>query len=122
MAKLIIDGPDLVVGLSWLEKLGAFRGNVRVPLHAVRAAQADRTPGPRCAASSSPGTGIPGVIASAPATLSAAGTSPPCAGRGPPSGSTWTASPSSPGWSSRSATPRTRSPRSAAPPECESRA
>ena len=37
MAKLTIDGPDLVVGLSWLEKLGAFRGNVRVPLHAVRA-------------------------------------------------------------------------------------
>ena len=47
MARLIIDGPDLVVGLSWLEKLGAFRGDVRVPLRAVR----------------SPGTGVPGVIA-----------------------------------------------------------
>ena len=32
MARLIVDGPNLVVGLSWLEKLGALRGNVRVPL------------------------------------------------------------------------------------------
>jgi len=31
MAKLIVDGPDLVVRLSPLEKLGAFHGDVRVP-------------------------------------------------------------------------------------------
>lgn len=30
MARLIVDGADLVVGLSWLEKLGAVHGNVRV--------------------------------------------------------------------------------------------
>ena len=29
MARLIVDGADLVVGLSWLEKLGAVHGNVR---------------------------------------------------------------------------------------------
>jgi|SRR5580692_2798241 hypothetical protein len=63
MAKLTIDGPDLVVGLSWLEKLGAFRGNVRVPLHAVRAAQADAEPWSALRGVRSPGTGIPGVIA-----------------------------------------------------------
>ena len=34
MAKLIVDGPDLVVRLSSLEKLGALRGDVRVPLRA----------------------------------------------------------------------------------------
>jgi hypothetical protein len=31
MARLIVEGQELVVGLSWLEKLGALRGNVRVP-------------------------------------------------------------------------------------------
>jgi hypothetical protein len=30
MAKLLVDGPDLVVGLSWLEKVGAVHRNVRV--------------------------------------------------------------------------------------------
>ena len=52
-----------MVGLSWLEKLGAFRGNVRVPLHAVRAAQADAEPWSALRGVRSPGTGIPGVIA-----------------------------------------------------------
>jgi hypothetical protein len=35
MARLIVDGPDLVAGLSWLEKLSAAHRNVRVPLRAV---------------------------------------------------------------------------------------
>ena len=39
MARLIVEGSDLVVGLSWLEKLGAFRGDVRVPLSAVHSAE-----------------------------------------------------------------------------------
>ena len=63
MARLIIDGPDLVVGLSWLEKLGAFRGDVRVPLRAVRAAQADAGSLVALRGVRSPGTGVPGVIA-----------------------------------------------------------
>ena len=29
MSRVIVDGPDLVVGLSWLEKLGAAGGEVR---------------------------------------------------------------------------------------------
>jgi hypothetical protein len=33
--RLIVDGPDLVVGLSWLEKLGALHRDVRVPLRFV---------------------------------------------------------------------------------------
>jgi hypothetical protein len=41
MARPIVDGADLVAGLSWLEKLGAAHGNVRVPLRAVRSAIAD---------------------------------------------------------------------------------
>jgi hypothetical protein len=44
MSRLIIDGADLVVGLSWLEKLGAAHGNVRVPLQAVRSVAAEPQP------------------------------------------------------------------------------
>jgi hypothetical protein len=36
MAQLIVEGDDLVVRPSPLEKLGACRGDVRVPLRAVR--------------------------------------------------------------------------------------
>jgi hypothetical protein len=62
MAKLIVDGPDLVVQMSSLEKLGALRGDVRVPLTTVRSAEVEPNPwgalrGMRI------GTGIPGVIA-----------------------------------------------------------
>ena len=63
MARLIIEGSDLVVGLSWLEKLGALRGNVRVPLHAVRDAEAEPDPWGALRGIRAPGTGIPGVIA-----------------------------------------------------------
>jgi len=62
MAKLIVDGPDLVVRLSSLEKLGAMHGDVRVPLSTVQSAEVEPHPwgalrGIRV------GTGIPGVIA-----------------------------------------------------------
>ncbi len=63
MAKLVVDGPDLVVRLSWLEMLGAMRGNVRVPLTAVREAIADPEPWSALRGIRAPGTGIPGVIA-----------------------------------------------------------
>jgi hypothetical protein len=60
---LIVEGSDLVVGLSWLEKLGAFRGNVHVPLQAVRSAEAEPDPWGALRGIRAPGTGIPGVIA-----------------------------------------------------------
>ena len=41
MAELIVEGPELVVRLSWLERLAALRGYVRVPLRAVRSARVD---------------------------------------------------------------------------------
>jgi len=61
MAKLIVDGPDLVVGLSWLEKLGAAGGNVRVPLRAIRSAEAEPHPWDTVRGVKLAGTGIPGV-------------------------------------------------------------
>jgi hypothetical protein len=61
MAKLIVDGPDLVVRLSPLEKLGAFHRDVRVPLRAVRSAQAEPHPWQAVRGIRLAGTGIPGV-------------------------------------------------------------
>jgi len=63
MATMTVEGPDLLVGLSWLEKLGAFRGNVRVPLRAVRSAEPEPDPWGALRGIRAPGTGIPGVIA-----------------------------------------------------------
>jgi hypothetical protein len=63
MARLTVEGPQLVVGLSWLEKLGALSGNVRVPLRAVRFASAEPDPWAALREIRAPGTGIPGVIA-----------------------------------------------------------
>ena len=63
MARLIVDGADLVVGLSWLEKLGAVHGNVRVPLRAVRSAVAEPEPWTALRGMKLAGTGIPGVAA-----------------------------------------------------------
>ncbi|MGH3285776.1 MAG: hypothetical protein ACRDPD_14000 [Streptosporangiaceae bacterium] len=61
MAKLIVDGPDLVVGLSPLEKLGAFHRDVRVPLLTVRSAQAEPDPWQAVRGVRVAGTGIPRV-------------------------------------------------------------
>ncbi len=63
MARLIVEGPDLVVGLSWLEKLGALRGDVHVPLSTVRSAEVETNPWGALRGIRAPGTGIPGVIA-----------------------------------------------------------
>ena len=63
MATLTVEGPELVVGLSWLEKLGALSGGVRVPLRAVRSASAEPDPWAALRGIRAPGTGIPGVIA-----------------------------------------------------------
>jgi hypothetical protein len=61
MAKLIVDGPDLVVRLSPLEKLGAFHRDVRVPLRAVLSAQAEPHPWQAVRGIKAAGTGIPRV-------------------------------------------------------------
>ena len=62
MAKVIVDGPDLVIRLSVLEKLGAFHRDVRVPLLAVRSVQAEPYPWPSVRGVRLAGTGIPGVV------------------------------------------------------------
>ncbi len=56
-------GDQLVVSLSPLERLAAFRGEVRLPLSAVSAAVVERFPWRALRGIRSPGTGWPGVIA-----------------------------------------------------------
>ena len=63
MAELHIDGTDLVLHMSGVEKVEGMRGDVSVPLSAVTTARAvpdvwDELRGVRA-----PGTGVPGMIA-----------------------------------------------------------
>jgi hypothetical protein len=63
MARLVVDGNDLVVRLSLLEKLGAFAAhNPRVPLMAVQIARVAEDPWRDLRGMRAPGTGLPGVI------------------------------------------------------------
>jgi len=67
MATLNVNGGDLVVHLSPLERLGMFRGDVRVPLTAVRSVGIEPHPWQdlhrRRTVRISPGVGIPGIAA-----------------------------------------------------------
>jgi hypothetical protein len=63
MASLIVDGTDVVVHLSGLEKLAAFRGDVRLSAAAIRAVAVEPSPWGALRGIRSPGTGWPGVIA-----------------------------------------------------------
>jgi len=62
MATLAVDGNELVVRLSTLEKIGALRGNIRLPLASVRAVRVSETPWSELRGIRAPGTGLPGVI------------------------------------------------------------
>jgi hypothetical protein len=63
MATLAVEGADLVVRLSPLEKLGSLRGDLRMPLAAVRSATVEPEPWPLVRGMRLAGAGVPGVIA-----------------------------------------------------------
>jgi len=63
MATLRREGNELVVRLNDIEKLGALRGDVRVPWSAVRDVRLSEQPFRELAGMRAPGTGLPGVIA-----------------------------------------------------------
>ncbi len=63
MATVDIDGGDVVVRLSSLEKLGSLHGDVRIPLSAVTSVRVSVKPWSELRGMRFPGTGFPGVIA-----------------------------------------------------------
>ena len=63
MAQILIEADALVVRLNAWERLGAFRGDVRVPRAAVTNARVVLDPWTELRGIRAPGTGIPGVIA-----------------------------------------------------------
>jgi hypothetical protein len=63
VAAIRIQGPDLVVRLSRKEQLGAFHGDVRVPVAAVRSVRVSDDAWSELRGMRAPGTGWPGRIA-----------------------------------------------------------
>jgi hypothetical protein len=63
MASLIVEGGDLVVKMSDLEKVEAVHVDIHVALAAVRVVRAVDDAWPELRGIRAPGTGIPGVIA-----------------------------------------------------------
>jgi hypothetical protein len=63
VATLRREGDELVLLLNDLEKVGALRGNVRVPASAVRAVRVTEQPFRELRGIRAPGTGLPGVTA-----------------------------------------------------------
>ena len=63
MGQLVVEGPDLVLRLSWLEKLEGMRGDLRLPVSSVRSVRAVAEAWPELRGIRAPGTGWPGVIA-----------------------------------------------------------
>ncbi len=62
MAKLEIENDQLVLKLTLLEKLGAFRGSLKFRLESVSTARVSSQPWEELRGFRSPGTGLPGVI------------------------------------------------------------
>jgi hypothetical protein len=63
MAELTVDNNDIVLRLSVLESLAAWRREVRVPVHALRMVQVDDAPLARLARWRLPGVWWPGSLA-----------------------------------------------------------
>ncbi|HEX8933263.1 MAG TPA: hypothetical protein VF788_03525 [Pseudonocardiaceae bacterium] len=63
MARLIVEGSDLIVWMNPLEILGALRGPVRVPLASIMDLAASISLWSELRGLRMPGTGLPGVIA-----------------------------------------------------------
>lgn len=63
MARLSVDGDELVLDLSGLEKVEGFHGDIRVPLASVRQVRFVDDPWPELRGIRAPGTGVPGVVA-----------------------------------------------------------
>lgn len=63
MARLRLDGDELVLDLSGLEKVEGFHGDIRLPRSSVREVRATEDPWSELRGIRAPGTGVPGVVA-----------------------------------------------------------
>lgn len=63
MARLVVEGSDLVVRLNPLESVGALHRSVRVPLAGVVSVEPSEALWSRLRGLRAPGTGFPGVVA-----------------------------------------------------------
>jgi hypothetical protein len=63
VATLTVEGSDLVIKMSELEKFEAVHPDIRVPVSAIRAVRVVEDAWPELRGIRAPGTGIPGVIA-----------------------------------------------------------
>ncbi|HEV2360890.1 MAG TPA: hypothetical protein VGS21_04235 [Acidimicrobiales bacterium] len=63
MAQVLVEGDELVVDMSGLEKVEGFHGDVRVPVSSVTSVRAVDSAWPELRGLRAPGTGIPQVIA-----------------------------------------------------------
>jgi hypothetical protein len=63
VARLDVDGDELVLDLSGLEKAEGFHGSIRVPVSAVRDLRYVEDPWSELRGMRAPGTGLPGVVA-----------------------------------------------------------
>jgi uncharacterized protein len=77
VATLAVDGNDVVVRLSALEKIGALRGNIRVPLASRPRGAHQRRPLVQLRGIRAPGIGLPGSSRCAAAAMLVSTTSPP---------------------------------------------
>ena len=63
MSRLEVDGSDLVLRLTWREKIAGFHGNMRVPLTAVRSVSVPRHPWRAMRGWRMAGIAISGIVA-----------------------------------------------------------
>ena len=63
MGRLRVDGTDLVLDLTEVERLEGLHGTIRVPLSTVRDVRVAEDPWTELRGIRAPGTGVPGVIA-----------------------------------------------------------
>lgn len=63
MARLEVDGTDLVLRLSWGEKIAGFHANLRAPLTSVRSVSVPAQPWLALRGWRMAGTGIPHLVA-----------------------------------------------------------
>jgi hypothetical protein len=63
MGRLVVEGEELVLDLTGLEKVEGFHGDIRIPASCVREVRSTDDPWSELRGIRAPGTGLPGVVA-----------------------------------------------------------